>query len=335
MKIRTVLKVARSGDVRARVAAIRDAQAAVRVAAVTAGLRTGTLDHLRSGPDSVAGIAGKRGWSDQVVVEGLLQVLAMLGLVERRGSTWGLTRRGSALLEDDVARATYEGFGGYHVGLYGGIERQLGGGPPRQDVVEHGDIIARVARAMDPFVADALTREIARNRPRRILDVGCGSGSHLTHLLTAVPEATGVGIETDHGAATIARMALTDHGLAGRASVVEGDVRQVLDPSLGSFDLALLANVVYYFPPAERVDLLRAVADRLERGGALVVVTTVLTDALFSRHLDLLLRVQEGDMGLPSTEELCDQLRSAGLAPERPRRISPGEPLTAVVARRR
>ncbi len=333
--MRTVLEVARGGDVRARVAAVRDAQAAVRVAAVAAGLRTGVLDHLRSGPSSVAGVAAERGWSDQVLVEGLLEVLAMLGLLRRRDDTWELTRRGSALLEDDVARATYEGFGGFHVGLYADIEHQLRGGPPRHDVVEHGHVIARLARALDPFVTDALTRELARVRPKRILDVGCGSGSHLAHMLSVASEATAVGVETDHGAATVARMALTDRGLASRARVVEGDAREVLDDSLGSFDLALLANVVYYFPPDERVLLLRAVAERMEPGAPVVVVTTALTDALFSRHLDLLLRAQKGDMGLPTVDELCDQLRSAGLEPERPRRIAPGEPLTAVVARRR
>lgn len=327
-----MLEVARSGDVRARVTAIRDAQAAVRVAAVAAGLRTGVLDHLRSGPDSVAGVAADRAWSDEVLVEGLLQVLGTLGLVRTRHGTWELTRRGSAVLEDDVARATYEGFGGYHVGLYADIEHQLRGGSPRRDVAEQGSVIARLARALDPFVTDALTRELTRLRPRRVLDVGCGSGSHLAHMLTVAPEATAVGIETDHGAATIARMGLTDRGLASRATVVEGDVREVLDPSLGSFDLALLANVVYYFPPDERVLLLQAVAERLEHGGAVVVVTTALTDALFSRHLDLLLRAQEGDMELPTADELCDQLRAAGLRPGRPRRIAPGEPLTAVVA---
>lgn len=329
-----MLKVARSGDVRARVAAVRDGQAAVRVAAVAAGLRTGVLDHLRHAPASVRGMAAARGWSDETVLEGLLRVLAGLGLVRERGGRWELTRRGCAVLEDDVVRATYEGFGGYHVGLYAGLEQQLRGGPSRRDVVEQGDVIARLSRAIDPFVTDAVDQELRRCRPRRILDVGCGSGSHLVHMLTQAPDATAVGVESDREAASLARMRLTDHGLASRARVVRGDVREVLDPSLGSFDLALLANVVYYLPPDERVSLLRAVAERVEPAGAVVVVTTALTDALFSRHFDLLLRVQEGEMSLPSLDELCGQLRSAGLEPEPPRRIAPGEPLTAAVARK-
>jgi hypothetical protein len=37
-------------------------------------------------------------------------------------------------------------------------------------------------------------------------------------------------------------------------------------------------------------------------------------------------------MELPAIDVLADQLRAAGLTPGKPRRIAPGEPLTAVVA---
>lgn len=332
MKIGTVLKLARSGDVRARLSALRDGQAAVRVAAVDAGLRTGVLDMLEGAPGTTAGLADRGGWSDENMLEALLHVLAAMGLVRRSHGEWRLTGRGRGILEDDLVRATYEGFSGYHSGVYREIEQQLRGGPGRRDVLDRGEVIARLSRGMDPFVLDALTDEVERRPPRRVLDVGCGSGSHLAHMLALAPEATGVGIETDHAAATLARMTLSNRGLGSRGDVVEGDVRQVLDTSLGEFDLALLANVVYYLPHEERVPLLRTVAQRLRPGGAVVVVTTALDDSMFSRHFDLLLRAQDGAMELPSMDVLAAQLRSAGLTPGGPRRISPGEPLTAVVA---
>jgi hypothetical protein len=98
------------------------------------------------------------------------------------------------------------------------------------------------------------------------------------------------------------------------------------------FDLALLANVVYYLPPAERVPLLRAVAGALVPGGTLLVITTAATAQLFSRHLDLLLRAQEGDMQLPDAGALVAQLTEAGLSPEPPHSVVPGAPLIAVSA---
>ena len=88
-------------------------------------------------------------------------------------------------------------------------------------------------------------------------------------------------------------------------------------------DLALLANVIYYVPVDERVELLQAIAGRLAPGGALVVVTTVAGPRLFSRHFDLLLRAQEGRMELPAVDVLLAQLREAGLQPDAPQRIGP------------
>lgn len=113
------------------------------------------------------------------------------------------------------------------------------------------------------------------------------------------------------------------------------DVRDVLDrPDLlgGHVDLVLLANVIYYWPVDEREALLRSMAALLQPGGALVLVSTAAAQGLTSRHLDLLLRAQEGGMELPDTAELLGQLRRAGLQPSAPRRIAPDEPLFAIVA---
>ena len=124
-------------------------------------------------------------------------------------------------------------------------------------------------------------------------------------------------------------------GLGERARIVRGDVRELLaaEPET-RFDLVLLANLIYYVPVEERVDFLRGFADRLDPGGRVMVVTTALTDDAFSRHFDLLLRAHDGGRELPDLDLLADQLRQAGLEPEPPRRIAPGEPLTSVVARK-
>ena len=334
MKMGAVLRMVRGGDIRARLVSVRDGRAAVRMAAVGAGLRTGLLDFLHDSPQTTPALARRGGWSDESVVDGLLRVLAGMGLVRSASGGWHLTRRGRAVLEDDVVRATYEGFSDYHVGLYQEIEQQLTGGPARRDIIEKGDLIARLSRVMDPFVLDALGNQVKQRRPGKVLDVGCGSASHLAHMLELSPGAAGVGIETDPAAVALARTTIARHGLAERAEIVEGDVREVLDASTQVFDFALLANVVYYLRLADRLLLLRAVADHMEPGGAVMVVTTALTDAAFSRHFDLLLRTQQGDMGLPDIDVLADQMRAAGLTPGKPRRIAPGEPLTAVVATR-
>jgi predicted O-methyltransferase YrrM len=150
-------------------------------------------------------------------------------------------------------------------------------------------------------------------------------------MLHAAPEATGTGVELDPAAAELAVRNLADQDLAGRSEVLVGDAREQL-AGRGGYDVALLANLVYYLPVGDRVALLRLVRDVLAPGGTVVVITTVLEDNAFSRHFDLLLRAQAGAMRLPAAEELTAQLREAGFAEPRLRRVSPGESMTAFVA---
>jgi len=235
-----------------------------------------------------------------------------------------------------VASAAYEAFGGYHTALYRELPRQLTGGPRREDIERDGQLVARLSRFMDEFVLAALQSEVRRQAPSRVLDVGCGAAAHLVHVLRTVPAATGVGVEVDADAADLAEAAVRDAGLEARARIVRSDVRALLadEPDL-RFDLVLMSNLIYYVPLPERVDFLRSFAERLEPGGRVVVVTTALTDDSFSRHFDLLLRAQTGARELPDLDVLARQAREAGLEPEEPRRIAPGEPLTALVLRGR
>jgi len=113
---------------------------------------------------------------------------------------------------------------------------------------------------------------------------------------------------------------------------LEGELRRGRRLSVCLLDLDGLKQLNDTFGHQEGDRALRAVAERLEPGGALIVVTTALTDAPFSRHFDLLLRAQAGEMELPAMSMLTDQLREAGLAPGKARRITPGEPVTVVVA---
>ena len=332
MDVRTTLKVLRSGDMRARLPAIRDGRAAIRLSLTAAALDTGVLAALAEGPSTTQEVANRTGATDVRLLEAFLRVLVAYGLAKGDGR-WSLARRGRSVLGDDVARATYIAFSDYHTGLYRHLDEQLRGGPGRDDVTRQAETIARLSRVMEPFVIDLVRSEVAARPTQRVLDVGCGSGSLLAAMLEGAPEVTGVGVELDPVAADLARHNLEERGLAGRSRVLTGDVRALMH-EVDGVDLALLANFVYYLPNSERVGLFRQLADELVPGGALVVVSTAATDDMFSRHFDLLLRAQEGEMELPDMDELAAQLTEAGLRPGTPRRVAYGEPLMALVAER-
>ena len=325
-QLRVLAEVLRSGNLRARLRAAREGLTGVRLQLIAAALDLGLLDALREGPASTERLAGRLGAVDQDLLTAYLRVLAAAGLITGEGS-WRLTRFGRAVVGDDVVRATYEGFGGYHTALYRELAVLLRGGPGRRDTTEQGEVIARLSAAISPLIRDLLVRTVTERRPRRVLDIGCGAGLHLAAMLEAAPDATGIGVDADPDVAALARRTLSERGLADRASVEAVEVQALAVGRPGaptdSFDLALLANVIYYVPVDERVELLRTVAGRLAPGGALVVVTTAAGPQLFSRHLDLLLRAQEGRMELPAVDVLLGQLREAGLQPDAPERMGP------------
>ena len=332
---RTLVAVLGAGNPRARLRATRDGQAAVRLHLGAAALATGVLDALHDAAATTPELARRLGAVEESLLEAFLRVLAAAGWVRSSGEGWSLTAGGRAAVTDDLVRASYEAFGGFHTGLYRQLPEQLAGGPARRDVVEQGAVIARISAAFEPFVDDVLRRTVAAVAPRTVLDVGCGAGLQLAAMLEAAPAAQGWGVEADPAAAALARRTLEARGLGGRAHVVEADVRDLPGQGTGTqFDLALLANVVYYVPEEERSDLLAGVARLLRPGGTLLVVTTVATGQLFSRHFDLLLRAQEGRMSLPDADGLVAVLTKAGLRPGTPRPIAPGAPLIAVTATR-
>jgi SAM-dependent methyltransferase len=327
----------RAGNLRGRLRVTRDGQAAIRLNLVAAGLATGVLDALAAGPATTAGVATRISAVDVDLLGAFLRVLASAGVLAGDGTgPWRLTAQGRAAVGDDLVRASCEAFTGFHTGVYRELPGQLAGGPPRRDVVEEGGVIARVSAAFDPFVDHLLVDLVRSQQPRRVLDVGCGAGLQLATMLETAAGATGVGIDSDGEAVKLATGTLEQRGLAGRAAVVESDVRTAAADRIGPFaepfDLALLANVVYYVPRAERTALFREIAGLLAPGGRLVLVTTEAAPQLFSRHFDLLLRAQEGAMELPETAELAAQLEEAGLRPQPPTRLAPGNPIIAVRA---
>jgi SAM-dependent methyltransferase len=332
LRPRAVWALMRAGDLPARLRSLRDGQAALRLGMAAAAVTTGVVDALAEGPATTARLVDRLGASDAELLAAWLRTLEAAGLVSSADGRWRLTRYGRALSADDLVRAQVEAFADFHTGLYRDLRPTLAGDVHRHDVTEKAALIARVSAGFEPFVLGTLSRIVRTRQPSRVLDVGCGAGVNLATMLDAAPAARGVGVDLDGPSVSLARGTLDRWSVADRARLLEGDVRAAArHGDLGDpFDVVLLANVLYYLPPGEQVPFLRTLAGLLTPGGQLLVVTTVADESLFSRHFDLLLRAQVGDMQLSDAGTLTGRLREAGLRDVTLERLVPRQPLVLV-----
>lgn len=101
--------------------------------------------------------------------------------------------------------------------------------------------------------------------PRKILDVGCGTGAFLEEAAHQVPSAELTGIELDPERAAFARRRNPE------AHVRQGDALRVLSQMDGRFDLITLWDVFEHV--CDPRALLQALATRLREGGTIFIQT--------------------------------------------------------------
>jgi 4-hydroxy-2,2'-bipyrrole-5-carbaldehyde O-methyltransferase len=222
----------------------------------------------------------------------------------------------------------------YDAAVYAGLDQHLHGAPPGDYLEATGAVIARASRLVEPTLAPLLRSLVAERHPRRVLDIGCGTGIYLIHAAAVGgPQLAGLGVDLDATVVDLARQRLADAGVAGRFQVHHADIRTLQLPA-ASFDLVLLLQNIYYFAEDQRPDLLRHLHGLLTPGGALLLASLVAGRSLAAAHYDLLFRATEGCGPLPRRQELDRQLHHAGFTTTQWMQLIPLESFHAVVAER-
>ena len=123
----------------------------------------------------------------------------------------------------------------------------------------YDDLWSPVIQPPAKSLLDSLPLATARD----VIDVGCGSGALLPHIQARAPQATVMGVDRSEGMLARAR---AKH--AGPLALM--DIQQ-LDLPDASFDVAMLAYVLFHLPDPERC--LQGIRRILRPGGSLGVVT--------------------------------------------------------------
>jgi SAM-dependent methyltransferase len=106
------------------------------------------------------------------------------------------------------------------------------------------------------------TEVIAPLRPERVLELGCGAGRNLAHIVSAIPGVEATGVEINPTAADRAKVALAGKGRIVNCSLYE------LPEDIGMFDVVYTAGVLMHVPH----DSVRAVVRDMEKRAGKAVV---------------------------------------------------------------
>jgi len=220
----------------------------------------------------------------------------------------------------------------YYGSVYAHLAERLRGAPLGDYLPQTASLVARSSRIMEPFVKRFMEQVLERERPVRILEVGCGSGVYLRFAAQLNPQASGVGLDLSEEVAQGAAANLKRWGLEGRFRVQAGDIRGVGAGLGGPFDLATLYNNIYYFEREERPDLFRLLRAQLKPGGALALVSLMKGATPTAANFEVVLQSTAGLAPLPRLEELRAQLVQSGFPRLKQVKLFPWEPFYGVLA---
>jgi hypothetical protein len=171
-------------------------------------------------------------------------------------------------------------------------------------------MLARTLPAASEFAASDVLRDA-----RTLIDVGGGTGTLLTKVLTHRPEIRGVLLERP-GVLALAARHLSEHGVADRCELAEGDFFSSV-PSGG--DVYVLKSVLHDWDDERCVAILRTCCAAMDESARLAIIEMLLPErmtpggpTLSAALLDLIMLAYAG--GRERTEaEFAQLLEQAGL----------------------
>lgn len=283
-------------------------------AAMSAAVQTGLLAQLIEGsPRTVDELATAAG-TDPRATKLVLDVLTAFGSIEWSGDR----ASGSA----DLKRfADSPGGLARTLAMWAHAPAFLQTGAPfvRMDVARE-ELYAGVVLGLAKLFAPA-ARELAAaldGSPRRILDIGCGSGVWGLAIGERFTGAQVTGLDLP-AVLEAFRTRAAEVGLADRIATLPGDVHEVAIPH--AFDLVIVANVLRIEAPERARNIVTRAAAALEPGGSLVIVDAIAggtpererARTVYALHLGM--RTDHGRVY--SRDEIGAWLTAAGLHDQR------------------
>lgn len=259
---------------------------------------------------------------DKILLDHWLEQAYCLDLLSKKGSKYCTTKLGQALetYRDHGLEAMYKEFTAYWGPCFEQLPALIRQEVAKQTLQSHleEELISRASLASEPFVLPFLHAKCKEEHWHRVLDIGCGEGTYLQKLLESFEWLEGVGIEINPVVAERAKEQGTKFG--SRLHIICTDALE-LSEDLGTFDVCLLNNNIYYFNDEQRVTLLKQLKRYLAKDGELGILTALresdYRSRVFRTHLpqnlmSFFLACHHGFKGLPTEAQIKDLLSKTG-----------------------
>ena len=155
---------------------------------------------------------------------------------------------------------------------------------------------------MEEWLADTMAR-IAALSPRRVLEIGCGTGMILFRLAPGAERYTGTDVSSralGYVGSHLAALGRAGRLDPARVELLHGSAERLEGLAAGSFDTAIINSVAQYFPSADYLaETLERMVAVMRPGGAIFLGDLRSLPLLPSFHTSLELFLAEDDLPLP------------------------------------
>lgn len=280
-------------------------------AVVSAAAGTGLLARLIEGSTAPAAVHAKALDLDPRATALVLDVLVAFGAARREGDAIGAS-------PELIATATGSPGGATNLlAMWGHVPTFLRTGAPLlrmdgQREAAYAGVVSALGRMFAPTAAELATKLPAP--PRRVLDIGCGSGVWGLAIAERHREARVTGLDLP-AVLEAFRARAAELGLADRIDTLPGDVHEIAIPR--AFDLVVIANVLRIEAPERARAIVQRAAQAIEPGGRLLIVDALAggtpeseqSRSIYALHLGM--RTERGRVY--SRDEIGGWIREAGL----------------------
>ncbi|WP_417897183.1 class I SAM-dependent methyltransferase [Bacillus haimaensis] len=180
---------------------------------------------------------------------------------------------------------------------------------------KHGMVVAQTSSLLEQLAVPRVMKVMKKANPKRVVDVGCGSGGYLLKLSKKFPKAEMLGIELNEDVAKEAKRNCMEQE---QIEILCNDVQEWSPES--KVDFVMLNNILHYISPKDRTTLFKNIDEWLNRKGTLSIVTPIHNSkhgGQFSSVFNSFFTAFDNLYPLPSEDDLEELARQAGLKVEK------------------